>query len=92
MAHADISFRKKSYEDGFAFTCMKAAYQHGITGRMDYSMETGVKIQAEGEQQRIEEFIKWIEINIKDTYNILFYNSLNYSGNFKEFDIYRHSA
>ncbi len=90
LIHADITFIKNSSEDGFGFACMKAAYLFGITGRMDYNHQ--VKIEAEGHHDKMQEFISWIKENIKDS-DILQYNSSNnYSGKFKEFDIYRHSV
>jgi acylphosphatase len=92
MAHAEISFKRKSYEDGFGFSCMKAAYLFGITGRMDYGHKTGVRIQAEGEQGRIAEFIKWIKANANGVDNILYQRSFTCSGAFKEFDIYLHTV
>lgn len=91
MMHTEIIFKRKSYEDGFGFACMKAAYLFGITGRMDYGTESGVRIEAEGEEGRITEFIKWIENNGKNSDNILYTNSLEYDGKYKEFDIFRHS-
>jgi acylphosphatase len=89
LIHADIIFIKNSAEDGFAFACMKAAYFFGITGRMDYNHQ--VKIEAEGHHDKMQEFISWIKDNVKDTEQLLFNNSLIYSGKFKEFDIFRHN-
>jgi acylphosphatase len=91
MMHTEIIFKRKSYEDGFGFDCMKAAYLFGITGRMDYGPEVGVRIEAEGEESRITKFIKWIETNGKNSDNMLYTNSSEYDGKFKEFDIFRHS-
>ena len=90
--YAEISFAKKNYDDGFGFTCMKAAYQFGITGRMDYSPELGVKIQAEGEQADIEDFMLWIKSNNDNTIKFEFAKHLNSGTKFKEFDIFRHST
>jgi len=90
MMHAVISFTRKSYEDGFGFDCMKAAYLFGITGRMDYGTESGVRIEAEGEESMITEFIKWIENNGKIYDNTLSTRSIECNAKFKEFDIYRH--
>ena len=91
MIHEEISFSRKSCEEGFGFICMKAAYLYGVTGRMDYSPGTEVRILAEGEQSRMSEFIEWIGINLADPKTMLTHNTLNYSGKFKEFDIYLHS-
>ena len=65
MIYSEISFTRKRCDDGFGFACMKAAYLFGITGRMEYNHH--VKIQAEGEQAKLEEFIAWIKENAKDT-------------------------
>ena len=92
MTRVEIRFKRKSYEDGFGFSCMKAAYLFGITGRLDYSPENGVRILAEGDQGMMSEFVKWIETNVNDSHNLFFNNSLNYSGKYKEFDIYRHTV
>jgi acylphosphatase len=66
IQQASIRFRKKSYDDGFGFACLKAAYSFDITGRMDYCPEKGVSILAEGEPARISEFLMWLEQNITD--------------------------
>ena len=91
MTHTEISFTSKNYEDGFGFACMKAAYSFGITGRMDYCSESDVKISAEGEQDKIVEFIQWIEANVKDHDKILYNSPMKCTRKFKEFDIYCHS-
>lgn len=89
--HADINIVKRKYEEGFGFACMKAAYLYGITGRLDYDPENGIKIEAEGEAGNIIVFIKWIENNIKDSDSMQYKSTLNHSGKYKEFDIYLHS-
>jgi len=71
---------------------MKAAYNFGIRGRMDYGPETGVKIQVEGDHDQIKDFIQWIENNIKDISHFLFYTSHSCIAKYNEFDIYRHSS
>jgi acylphosphatase len=88
MIHSEIGFIREKSDDGFGFACMKAAYQFGITGRMDYNHE--VKIQAEGEQAKIDEFIAWIKNNMKEQTQIHHKYSLNCSGKYKEFDIFLH--
>lgn len=90
MIHSEISFIRQRSDDGFGFDCMKAAYLFGITGRMDYNHR--VKIQAEGEQRNVDEFIAWIKENAKDTEQLQFHNSFTYSGKYKEFDIFRQSV
>jgi acylphosphatase len=90
IIHSEISFIRQRSDDGFGFDCMKAAYLFGITGRMDYNHE--VKIQAEGEQVKIDEFITWIKENIKEHTQIHYKYSFNYSGKYKEFDIFRQPA
>ncbi|KAF0199577.1 MAG: hypothetical protein FD166_5 [Bacteroidetes bacterium] len=92
ITYSEISFIRKSYEDGFGFACMKAAYGFGIRGRMDYGPETGVKILAEGEHDQISDFVNWIRTNIKDVNHLLFLTTINYSGKYQEFDIYRHTS
>lgn len=90
MIHTDIRFTRQRANDGFGFACMRAAYQFGITGRMDYNHE--VIIQAEGEESKILEFIEWIKVNVKEQTKIHYKNSLNYYGKYKEFDIFRHNS
>jgi acylphosphatase len=56
---------------------------------MDYNYE--VKIEAEGEESNILRFIEWIKENLKEQTKICFRSSINYSGEFKEFDIFQHN-
>ena len=92
LLKADIRFRRNQYDDGFGFTCLKAAYHFGIKGRMDYSKKDGVVIKAEGESRSIREFLHWIEGNAFEI------NELNYShspidqSRFREFDLFRHAG
>jgi len=89
---ADIRFRRDQYDDGFGFTCLKAAYHFGIKGRMDYSDKDGVIINAEGEPTKIREFLHWIEGNAFQINELHYtHDSLDHF-RFKEFDLYRHAG
>jgi acylphosphatase len=92
LTYSEILFKRNSYEDGFGFECMKRAYQLRLKGRMDYSLEGGVRILIEGEKENISSFLEWIELNIKETIDTLYHTYLNYSGHYTEFDIYRHTV
>lgn len=92
MVHSEISFIRKSHEDGFGFACMKAAYFFGITGRMDYGLSSSITILAEGENEKICDFIKWIELNLNNSTKIIYDNSLINNTKYKEFDIFRNSG
>jgi acylphosphatase len=89
---SEISFIRNNYEDGFGFTCLKAAYHFDIKGRMDYSSETGVTIQAEGETRNIKEFLHWIHGNVLEIYGLKYINTPVDNSRFKEFDLYRHAG
>jgi acylphosphatase len=89
MIHSEISFRKIILEEGFGFACMKAAYAFGIKGRMIYGIESGVMIQAEGDQKRMDDFIRWLETNANKNKGEIDCKPGEYSGKFNEFDIYR---
>lgn len=91
LLKADIRFERSSCADGFGFTCMRTAYSMEITGRMDYDLK-GVKIIAEGEQEKINEFIRWIQSNIRESGNLQCNTTCVEVGKFREFDIYRHTA
>ena len=89
LIHSDISFRKQKFDDGFGFICMKAAYAFGIKGCMVYGPDTGVVIQAEGEHQGIDDFVKWLNINANVNKEEIICKPGEYAGKFNEFDIYR---
>ncbi|HCT70073.1 MAG: hypothetical protein VB072_02470 [Lentimicrobium sp.] len=87
-----ITFHRATYDDGFGFACMQAAYKLGICGRMDYSPFQGVTILAEGEEDNLSAFIDWI-IQHAGYINHFSNQQLNRQPfNYKEFDIYRHTA
>ncbi len=88
--HGEVTFRRKSFDDGFGFACMKAAYQLGITGRMDYNSETGAKIIMEGDGKQLNNFLEWIKKNFTDVSELLFSATICTKQAYKEFDIYRH--
>ncbi|MFH1120442.1 MAG: acylphosphatase [Bacteroidota bacterium] len=90
MTQSEISFIRKKTGDGFGFACMKAAYLLGITGRMEYNHE--VRIHAEGEPGKIEEFIAWIKENENDNTQVRYNHSFNNSRKYKEFDIFRQTV
>lgn len=86
---AEIHFKRSTYDDGFGFTCLKAAYHYGIKGYMEYCDRSGVTIKAEGENSDVRQFLHWFE-------GIAFeLQGLNYShapadeNQFMEFDILR---
>lgn len=91
VIRSQINFFRKNYEDGFGFACMKAAYGIGIKGRMDYGLEIGVRILAEGSQDQISDYIRWIRANIKDVNHLFFQKTINFNDKYQEFDIYRHT-
>jgi acylphosphatase len=90
LLKADIRFRKLSSDDGFGFTCLKAAYHFGIKGRMDYSAQEGVAIHAEGDSKNIREFLHWIEGQAFDFQGLKYTHSPSDRHLFKEFDLYKH--
>jgi acylphosphatase len=85
---AEIRFDKTSFDDGFGFSCMKAAYMCGVKGRMEYGPEMGVRIIVEGEEKVIAEFIRWLEDNVKDSVNLVIVYSFSPEYRYKEFDLY----
>lgn len=87
MTQSEISFIRKKTGDGFGFACMKEAYLLGITGRMEYNHE--VRIHAEGELEKIEEFLARIKKNENDNTQLRYNHSFNNSRKYKEFDILR---
>lgn len=90
LLKADIRFKRNQYDDGFGFTCLKAAYHFGIKGRMDYSKIDGVVIKAEGESQCIREFLHWLEGNAFEINELSYSQSPLEQITFKEFDLFRH--
>ena len=89
MVHSDISFRKRKFDDGFGFTCMKAAYSLEIKGIMIYGFDSRVVIEAEGDHTKMEEFLMWLKINTKEEKEGIVCLKGVYTGKFSEFDIYR---
>jgi acylphosphatase len=90
LTKADIRFRRSNYEDGFGFSCLKAAYHFGIKGRMDYSIHDGVMIKAEGESKNVREFLHWIEGNVYEIDGLQYSYVPSDETKFKEFDLCRH--
>jgi hypothetical protein len=90
LTKADIRFRRSNYEDGFGFSCLKAAYHFGIKGQMDYSTHDGVTIKAEGELHNVREFLHWIEGNALDLQGLHYSHAPADTTIFKEFDLCRH--
>jgi acylphosphatase len=88
LIHTEIRFIKKQFEDGFGFTCMKAAYSFGITGKMEYGQDLMVVIHSEGEESGMAQFIQWLESDAKDPDEVIYAKSMDYSGKYTEFDIY----
>jgi len=79
---SEIRFSRVKHADGFGFNCMKTAYTLDVKGRLDCYPE-GDNLNA---------FIAWIKDNIDDDSQLTCYNSLNYSGVYKEFDIFLHAS
>jgi acylphosphatase len=92
LMQSEIRFIRNNSEDGFGFSCLKAAYHFDIKGRMDYSSDTGVTIQAEGEIQNILEFLHWMHGNVLDVHGLQYINTPTGINRFKEFDLYRHAG
>lgn len=84
--HLEITFLRDTYDDGFGFLCMKAAYQYHITGKMLYGPSTGALIHAEGESDNILDFLQWISKLEKKKTKIT-KKTLTKERLFKEFDI-----
>jgi acylphosphatase len=92
ITQVEICLRNTQYELGFGFASMKMAYRFGITGRMDCIPGMNIKIQAEGEQREIADFIQWITDQEKNQDHIQLKETRKCSRKFKEFDIHLHSA
>ena len=89
LLRAEIRFRRSTYDDGFGFTCLKAAYHFGIRGRMEYSNNSGVTIHAEGETPDVRQFLHWFE-GIAFELKELHYSHSPAEGNrYQEFDLLR---
>jgi hypothetical protein len=92
LIFSEISFQLNSYDDGFGFSCLKAAYHFNIKGRMDYSSNAGAIIKAEGDSRNIREFLHWMEGNVMEIHGLQYSNSTLDTTRFKEFDLFRHSG
>ncbi|MBK6346601.1 MAG: hypothetical protein IPN08_15620 [Bacteroidales bacterium] len=87
--YVEICFNRNPKEDGFAFECMKTAYQYSIKGRMVYSSGAGITVEAEGESDRISEFIRWISGKNQNCNLRVNQETSIHTGKFKEFDLLR---
>ncbi|MEA5109259.1 hypothetical protein SDC9_08660 [bioreactor metagenome] len=89
---SEIRFSRVKHADGFGFNCMKTAYTLDVKGRLDCYPEGDNQIIAEADENNLNAFIAWIKDNIDDDSQLTCYNSLNYSGVYKEFDIFLHAS
>jgi len=87
IEHSNISIPWSNISEGFAFVCMKTAYQYGITGKMNYGPAFGAGIEAEGEQTQLAEFFLWILKNVKESKKIKLQNQVLQKRKYSEFDI-----
>lgn len=89
LVKAEIKFSRNHFDDGFGFSCMKAAYTHCIKGKMDYSALKGVHMIVEGDSVEMDEFLDWLKSDSRQVELLELHKSELNKMNFKEFDIYR---
>jgi len=59
MKHYNISITGRVQKIGFRFSAMQAAYRFGIHGFVRNMQDETVYIEAEGEEEQTDQFIKW---------------------------------
>jgi acylphosphatase len=59
VKHINILVRGKVQGVGYRFTCMEVAYRLKICGYIRNQRDGSVFIEAEGEQENLDQFAKW---------------------------------
>ncbi len=57
--HIKLIVHGKVQGVGYRFSCLEAAYRYGVNGFVKNRSDGTVYIEAEGENEKIAEFIKW---------------------------------
>ncbi|MCD4698267.1 MAG: acylphosphatase [Bacteroidales bacterium] len=57
--HVCFTVKGKVHGVGFRFSCMEAAYRYKVTGYVKNKSDGSVYIEAEGEEENLEEFADW---------------------------------
>jgi len=57
--HINLTIRGKVHGVGFRFSCMEAAYKYQVKGFVKNKSDGSVYIEAEGNQELLDEFKEW---------------------------------